>query len=114
MTDPRTRRLRKRGPADPKGVEYLAAFSVLWSRLLWDAMRKSGKGFPQPKLRRKERRGDKRGSINRKALRGVAIRGLVAGHRPSRPWVTMMSRRHRIDNLIAKRAQTFAQEAPDV
>ena len=92
MTASRTRRLRKRGPADPKGLEYLAAFSVLWCRLLWDAMAKSGKGFPRPKVQRKARRGDKIGSVNRKALRGVAVRGLVAGHVPMRPWVTQMSR----------------------
>lgn len=96
MTDPRTRRRLARGVPNLKGAEYLAAFSVLWCKLLWDAMAKSGNGFPKPAQRRAARRGDKIGSINRKALRGVAIRGLVAGHVPARPWVTQASRLNRL------------------
>lgn len=71
MTNPRTRRLRRRGTISVAGIRNLSDFTARWVALLWQAMQKTGKGYPRPKQTRESRREDKVGAINRKALRGV-------------------------------------------
>jgi hypothetical protein len=86
--------LNRRGlsPAQHKAaVEQLKEMTDAWISVLWQAMHKTGKGYPRQKTtghtgKGTDRRGDKLAGTNTpKVLRGVAVRGLVAGHVPSRP-----------------------------